>query len=76
EQLISAGYLKQLPIDHFVDKPLSYKKTEDNFILYSVGPNGTDEGGEYSRDSKGRIQNWRDNGDAVFWPVAKSDIKQ
>ena len=73
EQLISAGYLKQLPIDHFVDKPLSYKKTEDNFILYSVGPNGTDEGGEYSRDSKGRIKNWQNNGDMVFWPVANSE---
>ena len=76
EQLISAGYLKQLPIDHFVDKPLSYKKTEDNFILYSVGPNGTDEGGEYSRDSKGRIKNWRPNGDTVFWPMPKSVVKQ
>jgi len=74
EQLISAGYLKQLPMDSFSDKPLVYRKTDDDFILYSVGPNFTDEGGEYSRDSKGRIQNWRDNGDAVFWPVANSNI--
>ncbi len=76
QQLISADYLKQLPIDHFVDKPLSYKKTEDNFILYSVGPNGTDEGGKYSRDSKGRIKNWQDNGDMVFWPVVNSKALQ
>ncbi|MFZ2147882.1 MAG: hypothetical protein WAV28_11740, partial [Sedimentisphaerales bacterium] len=76
QQLITAGYLKQLPMDPFSDKPLSYKKTEDNFILYSVGPNFTDEGGEYSRDSKGRIKNWLDNGDTVFWPVPKSDIEQ
>ena len=73
EQLISAGYLKQLPIDCFADKPLSYKKTEDSFILYSVGPNGSDEGGQYSRDRKGRIKNWLDNGDAIFWPAANSE---
>jgi len=76
QQLITAGYLKQLPIDSFADKPLVYRKTDDDFILYSVGPNFTDEGGEYSRDSKGRIKNWLDNGDAVFWPVPKSDIKK
>jgi hypothetical protein len=76
QQLITAGYLRQLPIDSFSDKPLSYRKTEDNFILYSVGPNFTDEGGEYSRDSKGRIKNWLDNGDTVFWPVPKPQAKQ
>jgi len=76
QQLITAGYLKQLPMDSFSDKPLSYKKTEDNFILYSVGPNFTDEGGEYSRDSKGRIKNWLDNGDTVFWPVPKPQTKK
>jgi len=75
-QLVTAGYLRQLPIDSFSDKPLVYRKTEDNFILYSVGPNFTDEGGEYSRDSKGRIKNWLDNGDTVFWPLPESDIKQ
>jgi hypothetical protein len=68
-QLVTAGYLKQLPIDSFSDKPLVYKKTDDNFILYSVGPNFTDDGGEPGRDSKGRIKNWIDNGDTVFWPV-------
>ena len=74
-QLVTAGYLKQLPIDSFADKPLSYRKTDDDFILYSVGPNFTDDGGQYSRDSKGRIKNWLDNGDAVFWPVPKPQPK-
>ncbi len=71
-QLVTAGYLKQLPMDSFSNKPLVYKKTDDDFILYSVGSNSTDEGGEYSRDSTGRIRNWWDNGDAVFWPLPKS----
>ena len=76
QQLIAAGYLRQLPMDSFSDKPLSYRKTDDNFILYSVGPNFTDEGGEYSRDSKGRRKNWMDKGDTVFWPVPSPEVKQ
>jgi hypothetical protein len=76
QQLITAGYLRQLPMDSFSDKPMVYRKTDDDFILYSVGPNFTDEGGEYSRNSKGQIKNWLDNGDTVFWPLPESDIKQ
>jgi len=76
QQLITAGYLKQLPMDCFSDKPLVYRKTDDNFILYSVGPNFTDEGGEYSRDSKGRIKNWLHNGDTVFWPLPKPQLEK
>jgi hypothetical protein len=75
-QLVTDGYLKQLPIDSFSDKPLSYRKTEDNFILYSIGPDFKDDDGVSGKDSKGRARPWRDNGDTVFWPVQKSDIKQ
>jgi len=76
EELITAGYLKQLPIDPYSNKPLVCKKTENNFILYSVGSNFTDDGGEPGRDSKGQIKNWRGNGDTVFWPVPKSRLKK
>ena len=75
-QLVTAGYLRQLPIDSFSNKPLVYKRTDDNFVLYSVGPNFTDDGGEPGKDKSGRIKNWTDNGDTVFWPMPKSDIKQ
>ena len=75
-QLVTAGYLKQLPIDSFSDKPLVYKKTDDNFILYSVGPNFTDDGGEPGKDKRGRIKNWTDNGDTVFWPMPESQVKK
>jgi hypothetical protein len=75
-QLVTAGFLKPLPIDSYSDKPLSYKKTEDNFILYSIGPDFKDDGGVSGKDSKDRARPWRDNGDTVFWPVQKSDIKQ
>ncbi len=75
-ELIAADYLKELPIDAFSGRPLVYKKTDDNFILYSVGLNFTDDGGESGKDRKGRVRSWRNNGDMVFWPVPKSEVKQ
>jgi hypothetical protein len=73
DELIAAGFLKELPTDPYSNKPLNYKKTDDNFILYSVSPNFTDDGGEPDRDEKGRVKKWSDNGDMVFWPVLKAD---
>jgi hypothetical protein len=70
--LVESGYLKELPMDPYTDKPLIYKKTDDNFVLYSVGPNFKDDGGQVYRDEKGKPQLWHDEfGDAVFWPVQK-----
>ena len=71
-ELVSAGFLNELPMDPWSDKPLIYKKTEDDFTLYSVGYNFTDDGGEYGKDRNGNIRTWsRDNGDTVFWPLPK-----
>jgi len=70
-ELVSAGFLNELPMDPWSDKPLVYKKTDDDFILYSVGFNFTDDGGEYGKDRSGNIREWSDNGDTVFWPVTK-----
>ena len=71
QRLISAGYLKQQPDDVFSDRPLVYRKTEDDLILYSVGPDFIDDGGVSSKDRKGKDAPWRENGDTIFWPVAK-----
>jgi len=71
DNLVVTGYLKQLPMDPFSDKALIYKRTEDNFILYSVSLNFTDDGGECGKDEKGKPRLWADEGDAVFWPVIK-----
>ncbi|MHC4584146.1 MAG: hypothetical protein ACYS3N_06420 [Planctomycetota bacterium] len=72
DELIEAGYLKELPKDPYSDKPIIYKKTGDNFVLYSIGRNFEDDGGKvFEKD--GDVQKWgaNDDGDAVFWPVAK-----
>jgi len=42
-------------IDPFSGKPFGYRRNDNAFLLYSVGPNGTDEGG-------------RRKDDRVFWP--------
>ncbi len=73
DELTTAGYIKQLPMDTFSDKPLVYKKEDNNFTLYSVGHNFTDDGGQVYRDDKGRVKLWADEGDAVFWPVPKTE---
>jgi len=71
DELVKAGFLHELPMDAFSDKPLVYKKTDDDFILYSVGFNFIDDGGQYCKDRSGNIRKWGDNGDTVFWPVIK-----
>ena len=53
-----------------------YKKTDENFILYSVGENFRDDGGKVIRDDDGSVEMWEDKGDAVFWPVPKPQTRQ
>ena len=73
EELTSAGLLKELPKDPYSDKPLVYKKKDDDFILYSVGPNFKDDGGEvFVKNGNPRRWGTNEAGDIVFWPVARS----
>jgi len=72
EELVQAGYLTELPIDPFGNGSLTYKKTADGFLLYSWGSNLKDDGGEVSRNEKGYIQRFAEEGDWVFWPVEKN----
>ena len=65
-ELISASYIKELPIDPFSDKPLVYRRTQEGFILYSFGADFDDDGGQYSKWGLGE-----EGGDHVFWPVEK-----
>jgi hypothetical protein len=70
DELVREDYLKKLPMDPYSDGPLVYRKTDGGFLLYSLGTNFTDDGGELGlRGGKRRM--WSDDGDWVFWPVAK-----
>jgi hypothetical protein len=44
-------YLPRLPEDLFSGQPPIYRRTEKGFVLYSVGPNGKDDGGRTAEDS-------------------------
>jgi hypothetical protein len=70
-QLHERGYLHSIPLDPFSDKPLVYKKTDEGFMLYSVGLDFEDDGGVLGTNREGQKTIWADEGDAVFWPVQK-----
>jgi len=71
DQLVSAGYLKQLPMDQYSEGPLVYRRQGDDFILYSLGEDFDDDGGVHSRWGVGE-----EGGDQVFWPVQKQEEKR
>ena len=74
-ELLTAGSLDELPMDPYSDSPLVYKKTNCNFTLYSLGPNFKDDDGQPGKTKKGRLTDWSENGDTVFWPVPKTKIR-
>jgi len=41
------AYLEKLPDDPFGNGPLKYQFNGDSYILYSFGPNGIDDGGQF-----------------------------
>ena len=43
--VLAPKYIAQVPKDLYTDQPLRYKRQGDGFLLYSVGPNGADDGG-------------------------------
>jgi hypothetical protein len=43
---LAPKYLQQIPKDIFSGKPLIYRPSERGFVLYSVGMNGKDDGGQ------------------------------
>ena len=72
-ELMTDGYISELPMDPWSDRPLVYKKTDDDFILYSVGEDFEDDGGEVIRDYDDRVRMWVGEGDAVFWPAPEPE---
>ena len=66
--LVSNGYIKELPIDPFSDKPLSYKRVDGDFTLYSFAYDLDDDNGKHEHK-------WAEDGDGdyVFWSVQKTE---
>jgi competence protein ComGC len=49
DELKTAGLLTEIPTDPFVGGPLKWKRTENGVIIYTVGPDMTDNGGVFDR---------------------------
>ncbi|MCH7558749.1 MAG: hypothetical protein IIB56_15010 [Planctomycetes bacterium] len=76
DELVEAGYLKKLPMDPYSDGPLIYRRTNGAFLLYSFGMDLADDGGKLGLGSRGTPRMWADNGDWVFWPLPKPQVKK
>jgi hypothetical protein len=76
DKLVEQGYIKQIPIDPFSDKPLAYHKTDSSFILYSWGENLKGDDGQITLDKNGKPEKFADTGDWVFWPVVDGKYEQ
>ena len=52
DELVPA-FLDAVPLDPFDGKPLRYRATNDTYVVYSIGPDRVDDGGETQRNSGG-----------------------
>jgi len=76
EDLVTAGYLRSVPMDPYSDGALVYKSSADGFELYSIGENFADDGGaieavtrlQWRIGDRGGIQRVQPS-DIIFWPV-------
>lgn len=54
---LTPGYLSKLPDDPFATSgSFGYRRTPTGYLLYSVGPNGKDDGGKTSDDGRRNAQ--------------------
>jgi len=68
DQIVATGYLEELPMDPYSNKPLVYRRIGDDFTLYSFGADFDDDGGTRSKWGEGK-----EGGDQVFWPVQPTE---
>ena len=63
-------YIERLPSDAFDDRPFFYGREGRGFVLYTVGPNGKDEGGNH----RGDAPDYRGDDIRIRVPLDKSSI--
>jgi hypothetical protein len=52
QALVDDGYVRRAPTDPYDGAPLRLKSVEDGLVIYSVGPDGVDDGGKLDRTMK------------------------
>jgi hypothetical protein len=48
-ELVQAGYLKAAPTDPYDGKPMRFRRLDDGLVVYAVGTDGVDNGGNLAR---------------------------
>jgi len=60
---LTPDFIEEIPLDPFTGKPFIYRTEGEGFVLYSIGPNLTDDDGIYLRDKRNQVQkddiSWR-----------------
>jgi hypothetical protein len=72
DALATGGYVKSLPMDPYSGRAFGYRRTENGFLLYSVGDDLKDDGGKPGLGRDGQPRLWMGDGDWVFWPAIRS----
>ena len=62
------AYMAGVPDDAYSDAPLRYARTDEGAVVYSVGPDGTDNGGRsMAAEREDEQQGW---GDGAGWDIS------
>jgi hypothetical protein len=72
QELRAAGYLHEIPIDPYSDKPLVYKRTDEGPLLYSVWEDFKDNGGRPNWFWRGKVKAYTE-GDMLYWPPTQCE---
>jgi len=67
-ELVVKGYIEAVPDDPYSDGQIVYKRTDNGFLLYSLGADFDDDGGTPSKWGEGDM-----GGDQVFWPLQEAN---
>lgn len=75
EQLVP-GVLDKLLTDLYHDRPFAYRRTNAGYLLYSLGPNGQDDGGNNAKEPQSNDipADADDDDDAIRLPLPKLEL--
>ncbi len=51
DSLAKSEFLREVPTDPYDSQPLHFRRLQDGVVIYSIGPDGVDDGGKLERNS-------------------------
>ncbi|MSU79714.1 MAG: hypothetical protein EXS16_16700 [Gemmataceae bacterium] len=54
EEVVKKGLLDEVPRDPIDNQPLRFRTTKEGIVVYSIGPDGNDDGGKIERNNTNR----------------------